>query len=110
MTQNFTVVETQTGKKGVHVTLKETLADVKSILAGKVDSLDPDDLMFIGTLKDVEEKLAAKHAKSAAKQANANPQNPQQPPAPQPNQAPSGTNPPPPANSQPTQQNNQDKS
>jgi F-type H+-transporting ATPase subunit beta len=102
MTQNFTVVETQTGKKGVHVTLKETLADVKAILSGKVDSLDPDDLMFIGTLKDVEDKLATKHAISAAKQANANPQNPQQPPAPQPNQ-PNAATPAQPANSQPTQ-------
>ncbi len=103
MTQNFTVVETQTGKKGVHVTLKETLADVKAILAGKVDSLDPDDLMFIGTLKDVEDKLEAKQAKSIAKQANANSQNSSQTPAPQPGQQPNATPLPPTANNQPTQ-------
>lgn len=103
MTQNFTVVETQTGKKGVHVTLKETLADVKAILGGKVDSLDPDDLMFIGTLKDVEDKLATKHAISQSKQANANPQNSQQPTASQPNQPATATPPAPAANSQQTQ-------
>src|SRR5579872_5991902 len=72
MTQNFAVVELQTGKKGVNVHLKETLADVKAILSGKVDTLDPDDLMFIGTLKDVEDKLATKHAIGATKPANAN--------------------------------------
>lgn len=94
MTQNFTVVELQTGKKGVHVTLKETLADVKAILSGKVDSLDPDDLMFIGTLKDVEEKIAAKHQKSLAKSANSNSQNQPQNTTAQPAQA---TTPPPPA-------------
>src|SRR6185437_10743652 len=86
MTQNFTVVETQTGKKGVHVTLKETLADVKAILSGKVDSLDPDDLMFIGTLKDVEDKLASKHPISHGNQGNSTSQNNGQPPTPQPNQ------------------------
>jgi F-type H+-transporting ATPase subunit beta len=74
MTQNFTVMELQTGKKGVHVSLKETLADVKAMLAGKVDSLDPDDLMFIGTLKDIEEKLAAKHQKNVVKTESDNPQ------------------------------------
>src|SRR5258708_514378 len=66
MTQNFTVVETQTGKKGVHVSIKETVADVKAILAGKVDALDSDDFMYIGTLKEVEQKLAAKHGLKTA--------------------------------------------
>ena len=59
MTQYFTVVEPQTGRKGVQVPLKDTVTDVRSILDGKVDSLSPDDLMYIGTLKDVEEKLKA---------------------------------------------------
>jgi len=54
MTQNFTVVEAQTEKKGAYVTVKDTVSDVKAILDGKVDQLQPEDLLFIGTLKDVE--------------------------------------------------------
>jgi F-type H+/Na+-transporting ATPase subunit beta len=64
MTQNFTVVETQTEKKGVQVSVKDVVADVRSILDGKVDSLKAEDLLYIGTLKDVEQKLAAISAKS----------------------------------------------
>jgi F-type H+/Na+-transporting ATPase subunit beta len=62
MSQNFTVVETQTEKKGVFVSVKDTVSDVKAILDGKVDSLIPEDFLYIGTLKDVESKLAAKKA------------------------------------------------
>ena len=61
MTQYFTVVETQTEKKGVYVTINDTVADVKAIIDGKVDNLTPEDLLFIGTLKDVEDKLDAKN-------------------------------------------------
>ncbi len=60
MTQNFTVVEQQTEKKGVYVKIKETVSDVRSILDGMVDMLLPEDFLFIGTLKDVEEKIKAK--------------------------------------------------
>lgn len=57
MTQNFTVIENQTEKKGVNVPVKDTVADVKAILDGKVDSLKPEDLLFIGTLADVAHKI-----------------------------------------------------
>ncbi|MEO6509146.1 MAG: F0F1 ATP synthase subunit beta [Patescibacteria group bacterium] len=57
MTQNFTVVEAQTEKKGVQVPLKDVVADVTGILMGKVDALHPEDLLYIGSLKDVEEKI-----------------------------------------------------
>lgn len=60
MTQNFTVVEAQTEKKGVFVPVKDTVADVKAILEGKVDNLQPEDLLYIGTLKDLEDKLTPK--------------------------------------------------
>ncbi len=60
MTQNFTVVETQTEKKGVYVSVHDTVKDVRSILDGKVDGLKPEEFLFIGTLKDLEEKLKAK--------------------------------------------------
>lgn len=62
MTQNFTVVETQTEKKGVYVPIKDTVADVKGILEGKADELKPEDLLYIGTLKDVESKIPVKTA------------------------------------------------
>lgn len=60
MTQNFTVVEMQTEKKGVHVSREDTVADVRAILDGAVDTLEPEDLLFIGTLKDLESKLRSK--------------------------------------------------
>jgi len=63
MTQNFTVVENQTEKPGVYVHVKETAADVRAILDGKVDKLKPEDLMYIATLKDVEEKLVSASVK-----------------------------------------------
>jgi F-type H+-transporting ATPase subunit beta len=62
MTQNFTVVEAQTEKKGVRVDPKDTVKDVRAILDGKVDSLDPEDLLYIGTLKDIQDKLQQKSA------------------------------------------------
>ena len=65
MTQNFTVVESQTEKKGVQVQRKDTVSDVKAILDGKADPLDPEDLLYIGTLKDVEEKINSKAVKHA---------------------------------------------
>lgn len=73
MSQNFTVVETQTEKKGVFVKVGDTVADVRSILDGKVDNLVPEDLMYIGTLKDVEEKLSSKIAEKANAEGTNNP-------------------------------------
>lgn len=62
MSQNFTVVEAQTEKKGAFVKVPDTVKDVRAILDGYVDDLAPEDLMYIGTLKDIEQKLAAKKA------------------------------------------------
>ncbi len=67
MTQNFTVVEAQTEKKGVFVSVKDTVTDVRAILDGKVDMLVPEDMLFIGTLKDVEAKLEEKKKAVQAK-------------------------------------------
>ena len=66
MTQNFTVVELQTEKKGVHVGVEDAVKDVRAILDGKVDKLAPEDLSFIGTLKDIESKLNSVLSKTAA--------------------------------------------
>jgi F-type H+-transporting ATPase subunit beta len=60
MTQNFTVVEAQTEKKGVNIPLNDTVNDVRAILDGRVDSLQAEDLLYIGTLKDVESKITSK--------------------------------------------------
>jgi len=92
MTQNFTVVEQQTEKKGTYVSVKDTVADVLAILSGGVDMLKPEDLLFIGTLKELEEKINSKIVKkedtldenntqqsqSSPPQTASNPQQPQQ--------------------------------
>jgi len=102
MTQNFTVVETQTEKKGVHVSLKDTINDIKAILEGKVDKLTPEDLLYIGTLKDVEDKLSTVHQVTTPA--------PNSTPAPQPTQAPQQPTPQPqsnqPNNNQPAAKSN----
>ena len=112
MSQNFTVVETQTEKKGVFVKVEETVRDVKAILDGKVDSLTPEDLMFIGTLEDLKEKLAKK---AAEKDAKANEDKAKQAPIPQAadvaqsngSPQPNGTDPAPATIQQPSNQPNQ---
>lgn len=60
MTQSFTVVESQTERTGVQVSLKDTISDVQAILNGKADLLQPEDLLYIATLKDVEHLITAK--------------------------------------------------
>lgn len=103
MTQNFTVVEQQTEKKGVFVTVKDTVADVRAILNGKTDVLVPEDLLYIGTLKDVEQKIATRKAEQAAKASLSQSQSNDT------NGAPASTDgqTPPPANGQPAQPNAQ---
>ncbi|HSA83683.1 MAG TPA: F0F1 ATP synthase subunit beta [Patescibacteria group bacterium] len=82
MTQNFTVVENQTEKKGVHVTVPETVNDVRAILDGKVDMLAPEDLSFIGTLKSIEDKIEAKKKPKTATATQTTTQQPEQTPQP----------------------------
>lgn len=81
MSQTFAVVESQTERKGVNVPLKDTIADVRGILDGKVDGLLPEDLMFIGTLKDVEDKIKSKKSVQAVGQAKIDTPNPGETPA-----------------------------
>ncbi len=99
MTQNFTVVETQTEKKGVFVSVPDTVADVRGILNGKVDVLKPEDLLYIGTLKDVDEKIESRKAEMAEKARLLAPQGNTNTPA----ATPADGNTPPPANGQPAQ-------
>jgi F-type H+/Na+-transporting ATPase subunit beta len=54
MTQLISAAEDQTGKPGVFVTRKETVADVEAILAGKFDNVPAEKFMYIATTKDFE--------------------------------------------------------
>lgn len=52
MTQPLFVTESQTGKKGQYVPRQTTIDDIKIILSGKLDNLNPEQLLYIGSLKD----------------------------------------------------------
>lgn len=53
MTQNlFSVVE-QTGRKGAFVPLEQTVTDVRAILDGQYDKIEPEKFLYIGSLKDL---------------------------------------------------------
>jgi F-type H+-transporting ATPase subunit beta len=54
MTQNFFVTAAQTGRKGVYVSVEDTVNDVKDIMDGKYDTLSEDKFMFIGSLADID--------------------------------------------------------
>lgn len=66
MTQNFFVVEVQTGKKGDFVPIEKTVADVASILAGKYDGIDPEKFLYIGSIQDAEAAFATPQVPASA--------------------------------------------
>ena len=51
MTQNLFVMEEQSGVPGQYVSLKDTVANVNEILAGKWDDLPEENFLYIGTIK-----------------------------------------------------------
>ncbi len=53
MSQRFFVAEAQRGEKGQFVSAKQTIADVRDILAGKLDKINAEKFLFIGSLKDL---------------------------------------------------------
>lgn len=53
LTQNFFVLESQTGREGSFIPLSETVADVRSILDGKYDAVDENKLLYISSMKEV---------------------------------------------------------
>lgn len=55
LTQNFFTAEDQTGKKGVFVPIKTTLADTEEIINGKYDDITEDKFLFISGLTDIKE-------------------------------------------------------
>lgn len=54
MTQNFHVVEAQSGTVGSYVKIEDTIADVDTILKGDFDNISPEKLLYVDTLKNVE--------------------------------------------------------
>ncbi|MBI2590559.1 MAG: F0F1 ATP synthase subunit beta [Candidatus Blackburnbacteria bacterium] len=52
LTQPFFATESQTGRKGVHVKRDDTVADIETILDGKLDAIEDEKLKYIGTLKE----------------------------------------------------------
>lgn len=51
MTQSFFVTENQTGRKGEYVKRQDVITDVKTILAGGYDTIEPERLLYVGTLQ-----------------------------------------------------------
>lgn len=56
MTQNFFVMEQQSGHKGVYIKLDDTVKDVEAILAGNYDTVPPEKLLNIGLLSELKIK------------------------------------------------------
>src|SRR3990167_491319 len=52
MSQSFFVTEAQTGREGKYVKREETIGDVRDLLDGKYDDLEPEKLLFTGGIKD----------------------------------------------------------
>lgn len=52
LTQPFFTTAEQTGRKGVYVPKATTIKDVKIILSGGIDDIPPEQLLYIGSLKE----------------------------------------------------------
>jgi F-type H+/Na+-transporting ATPase subunit beta len=79
MTQSFAVIETQSGKPGCRVSRDDTVNDVRAILDGKCDRLDPEDFMFISTLSKMPKYLEIHKAEQAMSPSQPSDQQPAQP-------------------------------
>ncbi len=54
MTQDFFVTEAQSGRKGVYVEKAKAIKDLRSIIKGDLDTVDPQKLLFISDLSSLE--------------------------------------------------------
>ncbi len=52
LTQPFYTTEHHTGRKGVYVPTQTTVQDIKTILSGKLDNVEVEKFLYIGSLKD----------------------------------------------------------
>ncbi len=55
MTQSFFVVTNQSGRQGHRVPVKQTVEDMRGVIDGKFDQLEPEQLMFIGSIKEIQQ-------------------------------------------------------
>lgn len=53
LTQNFFVVETQTGKQGKYVPLKTSISDIKGIISGLYDEIPEERFLYIGSVSEI---------------------------------------------------------
>ena len=58
MSQPFFVAEVFTGRSGIYVPIKDTVASFKEILEGKADTLPEQAFFLAGTLDDVRANAA----------------------------------------------------
>lgn len=58
MTQNFFVAQSQSDAKGMIIPLQETIQDVIDIMDGKYDKYPAEAFLFIGTLKELDQKYS----------------------------------------------------
>ncbi len=56
LTQPFYTAEVQTGRKGVFVSRKDTVSDIRKIIEGGADNIPSASLLYIGTLNDLRGK------------------------------------------------------
>lgn len=56
MTQNFHVMEAQSGHKGAYIKLADTIEDVGAIIMGAYDTIKPEKLLNIGVLSELDGK------------------------------------------------------
>ena len=60
LTQPFFVAEQFTGNVGQYVSLKETIADFAEVIDGKHDDKPESAFYMLGSLKDINKKIAKK--------------------------------------------------
>jgi len=53
LTQNLSVTAEQTGRKGTYVKRERTVADIAEIISGKLDTVEENAFLYIGTLDDI---------------------------------------------------------
>lgn len=53
LTQPFFMTEAQTGKRGAYVSRAQTVADIGTIISGKVDLIPEEKFLYIGNLKEI---------------------------------------------------------
>lgn len=53
LTQPFFMTEAQSGKPGVYVSRAQAVADIRMIIAGKMDAVPEEKFLYVGNIKDI---------------------------------------------------------